>query len=543
MFSFLFLKKMSHWLNHDPFGVDRHARRQQDRQLAWNAVGAGLTALGGYAMYRLSSSKKMSRKRKASGDLDPIGWHGRNKIARTDRGPDRRRRRRRRRTPMPGEAGGSNWQGTPVTPQSLKKSGTSSSSFPENNSVMPRNAVARRRDARGRFVARARVRRARRYIVYRKKSFSKVSRKGRRKSSRRRYSAKGKLKRRISFAKYGSVKTREDGSTITDPQCCYIGHAIAFGQLYESICRAIIRELFRQKGELITDWTDEWMGNVNTMSLIYKYGLPSAMNLSQASVNFPSATSYTALADLLMVSFKANLAPSTTSVSFVVYDIWLAEQTDSTHTVALINFNQCSLNFFVKSTLKVQNATHAADTDENDQFTDIHNRPVVGKVYQSKRQLTGFIPNSRYLRGFNEVGYQGYLANYVSGLIRATNATTLVYQTKKPPPGYFFNANASYVKVSPGQIKTFRWTYKKTFNSSAFLSKFSMGAHPAGPLADRQYPIGPAQMIGLEKEIDIRTVNESNIVLGYQINQSYCCALTKRLPKATTIMDVTAFTP
>lgn len=464
-------------------------------------------------------------------------------IPQKDMAVARKRRRSKLRTPEPGVAGGSNWRGSQSqrTPQSLPRNNLASS-FPGNNSVMPVNAVGRRRDARGRFVARRRVRRTRRVTFYRKKSFKKVSRKGRGKFSKRRGSSQRRLAKKVSFAKFGSIKAREDGGIVQDSQCVYIGHAIAFGQLYESICRAVIRELFRQKGENIVDWTDHWLGTSLHMVLAYKYGLPNATTLSTATVTFVQPASYSDLANLLLVSLKANL---TTSIGYVIYDMWLGEAVDSSNTVALINFNQCMLNFYVKSELKVQNATHAADVDENDQYTDIHNRPVVGKVYYSKRQMAGFLPNSRVHRGATaEPSYESYLANYTSGIIAATNSTTLSFQTKKPPAGYYFNANTSYTKISPGQIRTYRWTYRKAFNGSTFLSKFSgqfTGAH--GTAIKAVYPIGPAQMVGLEKEIDIRSANETDIVVGFQITQTYCCAITKRVPKAGKILDVTVYDP
>lgn len=41
---------MSHWLNHDPFAVDRHAKRHQDRQAMYNLAGAGLLGAANYIM-------------------------------------------------------------------------------------------------------------------------------------------------------------------------------------------------------------------------------------------------------------------------------------------------------------------------------------------------------------------------------------------------------------------------------------------------------------------------------------------------------------
>lgn len=522
MFSFLFLEKMSHWLNHDAFAIDRHARRHQDRQMAWNAVGAGVVGAAAYAggRYFFSSPKKSMPSTYRSG------------YQRLPRRPQKRRR------------SGSDLPLTP--PQSERKKarkdvGNSGQvpalSFPENNSGMPaRNARqravrGRARGAGGRFARRRPVRRLRRVVVYRKKSSKKLSR-----SSRSKFSAKRRQKT-VSYSKMGSVLTREDGGTISDTQCVYIGHSIAFFQVFQSVCRAVIRELFRQKGELIVDWTDHWLGAAGEMTISYKYKYPSANSLDQVNLALTAATSYAGLADLLRLSIIGNFTGVNTGQ--VIYDVWLRDTAAPTVVHGLVNFNQCTFYFFVKSTLKVQNATHAADVLENDQYTDIHNRPVVGKVYHSKRQLSGFLPNSRPLRGsVAEVGYQSFLGDFVGGLIKASSSLNCAMQTKKPPPGYFFNANATFTKLAPGQIRRYSWIYNKKMNGSNFLQKFCNYVNLAHT-GVQSVPIGPAQMIGLEKEIDIRTADESSVVVGYQLDQSYCCALRKHAPKATTIMDIT----
>lgn len=441
---------------------------------------------------------------------------------------------------------------TPVTPpRSTKKNQrppadtdlvlyqASPSSFPQNNSGMParnaRSRAARRRPRRnGRFAGRRAVRRRRPTVAYRKKVGKRVSRRSRRSYNQTSFKKKG---RPVSYAKFGSVKTVEAGGVLTDPQCLYIGHAVAFAKLYEAIARACVRELFRLKGEHIVDWTNRWNMDADmTMNLHYHYGIPQATTLLLGGFTLTVDTTYEQVATALKAALISDLVAGN---PYVIYDMWFSVVTDSdgTQVVASINLNQCSLNFFVKSKLKVQNGTLAAGTvdADDDQFTDIHRRPLLGKLYRSKRQLTGFIPNSRN-RESAEASYTGFLASASTGLILAQNATSAIQQTRKPPAGYYFNANASGIRIEPGVIRTFTWSWNKKINFSTFMLKYpdylSFTASAREPVT-----IGAAQMVGLEKELDTRSL-ENEISVGYQLDQTYCCALTKKIPKATALLEV-----
>jgi len=362
-------------------------------------------------------------------------------------------------------------------------------------------------------------------------------------NSRRKFRNKGrskrsrvtKKKRKVNFAKKGSIFKWETGGTLADAQSIYLGHTLAWQYVWGSAMRAVIRELFRQKGEHIVSWQDYWLGGVTTMRISFKYGDLDVNSLTQANYDFPATTTYETLAAGLGNAIIAALAGVTRGT---IYDIWMNEQAGSLATVALVNFNQCTLHFAANSTLKVQNATLGGVVDDgDDEVTDIHNRPIVGKVYKSKKAHTGFIPAARYLRGTAEVGYQSYLGSSSTGLITARNATTLIQLTKKPPAGYFFNATAKGVKIHPGVIKYDKWSWSKDFNGSTFLNKFSPFVIIA-VTGNQSIPIGPAQMFGLEKEIDTRS-GETNISCGYQIDQTYMCAITHHVPKCVALMSVT----
>lgn len=442
---------------------------------------------------------------------------------------------RRRITPPPVASSQST-----LTPASLPRrrrlvstgSGSSDSivSFLQNNMPQRNGRVGRRRrrlprrNVRGAAGRRRRVQRRVRSVRRRKATGGKTFRRYVRKAA----------KKGVSYTKRGAIYRYEDGAVVSDPQCVYLGHSVAWALLYQSLCRAIIRELFRIKGEHIVDFRDYWLGGVTELRISYKYGVPNATTLSQGTYDFPATTTYEGLAQGLYASFVGSFALGS---NYVLYDVWMNEQIDPKQTVALLNMNQCKVHFSVQSTLKIQNAT-LGSVDGDDEYTDIHNRPVVGRFYQGKRQLTGFIPSSRYLRGTVEAGYTSYLGSPTTGLIYAANASTLIQQTKKPPPGYFFNAKASGIKINPGQIRKFRWNWNKSFGVTTFLQKFP--DYVAVDLSTKEpVTIGPAQMVGLEKEIDTRAVTENNISLGYQIQQTYSCALTFTIPKVVPFVTVT----
>jgi len=405
------------------------------------------------------------------------------------------------------------------------KKGKQSSGSNNPLSFLKKNMPLRLRGGNGR---RRRLPGRRRPVVVRRRKF-------RNKRRSKRSVTKKKRKMKVNFAKKGSIFKWETGGTLSDAQSIFLGHTLAWQYVWGSAMRAVIRELFRQKGEHIVSWQDQWLGGVTTMRVSFKYGDLDVNSLSQGNYDFPASTTYETLAAGLGNAIITALAGVTRGN---IYDIWINEQVSPSATVALVNFNQCTLHFACNSTLKVQNATLGGVDDIGDELVlDIHNRPIVGKVYKSKKVHTGFVPIARYIRGTAEVGYQSYLGSVSTGLITARNATTLNPLTKKPPAGYFFNATAQGVKIHPGKIKYDKWSWSKDFNGSTFLNKFSPFVIVA-VTGNQSIPIGPAQMFGLEKEIDTRS-GETNISCGYQIDQTYMCAITHHVPKCVALMSVT----
>lgn len=384
----------------------------------------------------------------------------------------------------------------------------------------------------------------RRRAVRRRPTFTR-SRKARSKKVFRRNVRKGfkkyrKPKRRqafVSYVKRGSVKTVENGGILSDPQCLFLGQSLAFNQMYDAVCRAIIRELFRQKGELITDFTDDWLGGAIQFRISYKYGLCGSTGLSQGTYDFPATTTYEGLAQGLKNSFISNFS---TGLEYTVYDIWMNCQVSPFETVAIVNLNQCDIHFYCKSMLKIQNGTSGklgTVEEDDDQMTDIHRRPVVGKIYYQPRQISGFLPNNRPNRGATtEPLYTGYMGDCDTGIISAVNADSLTVDTKKPPPGYFFRASARSVVIQPGEIKRFYLKYSKKMSSQSWWTKLADFV-TVSPVGTQQVPLGNAVMVGLEKEIDTRST-EADISIGYQIEQTYCCALRLVMPKAARLLEV-----
>lgn len=445
-----------------------------------------------------------------------------------EEGPARKRRRYDKDPPTP-------------PPENIGGRNKRQRSFPVNNSMFYRRRYARRRPAVVRRRPAGRGFRRSRQVARRVAGRRVV---GRKPVVRRRFVRYGRIGRRgkrfnrryVNFAGLGSLKRVENGGTVTDAQAVYVGQALAWNELHSSICRALVRALFKMKGEDITNWDNNWLGGVTTLRISYRYGAPLATALTQANYDFPATTSYAALADGLRDSI---INAFSNTEQYQIFDMWLNEQVSPAQTQAYLNLSECSFTYYFRSSIKIQNRTLAGTTvvdDEDELANDITNNPLVGRIYMSKKQLTGFLPMTRDRTG-TEANYDSYLANANSGLISAINSETLITETVKPPAGYFFGAKSVPLKVKPGQIKSFSIKQMRTMTFKHFYTKYSYFVGTALADTAHQIAIGPALMVGLEKQLDTRTT-ENPILIGYQIDQTYAACVNKHTPRAAAILDV-----
>lgn len=337
-----------------------------------------------------------------------------------------------------------------------------------------------------------------------------------------------KMRTESSYAKYGSIKKVEHGGVYNDSECVYIGHStFAHEQVIPGVCRAIVRELVKQMGQDFVGWEDTIKTAVTQLQLSYRYYLgPTDNSLTQVNVAVTANMSMFDLAQALYTSW--NLIFGTTT--HYIQDIWINEVAGSLQTMATIRAFQFDLDILCVSTLSLQNRTLAGTgAGENDQeMTDISNNPLVGKMYEGR--YTGFIPDYRENL---ELNYTGYTSNPQTGLILAKASQSLIAQTKKPPPAWFFHNCKKTAKavLAPGIIRTNTIRKRQKMSLHSFLGRMARQIGAAQNTNIVNY-MGNSTMFGLEKALNSRAT-EADISVAYELNQKFCIAGNYRKMTAT----------
>lgn len=328
-----------------------------------------------------------------------------------------------------------------------------------------------------------------------------------------------KTKRADKYALYGSVKRFETGGILNDANCVYIGHATwPHEQIVPAVCRALVRQLFKQRGNDFVSWTEGILDATGTLDLIYTYyiGPESATKLTR-TINLTVNQTYLNIAETLYNDWKTNFNAQT----HILDEIYLITGGAGTDVQAKVRCREFHLDIYCESTLSLQNRTLAGTgVGENDQeMTDISNNPLIGRLYNGP--WNGFIPD---FRDSTEVGYQGYTCNPQNGLILANAANSLTDETKKPPPGYFFGncKKSSRAVLEPGIIrKHFIKSFKRcTLIDFMAMLRLEIDLAIVGN-TEAVTKGGQAAMFGLEKALDSRQ-SEADISVAYEINQKYC---------------------
>jgi len=346
------------------------------------------------------------------------------------------------------------------------------------------------------------------------------------------------VKRRKSVKKlpgFTNCYTQECGGVNSDPQCTYLGHSIALRQIMFAFSRSLVHKLYQTNGVDIIAFESVPLNNISTAIRIYFRirDVNSAAATTQYFITATVGASYHEMAVDLATELFLRLTPTTE-----LYDIWLTtDYTDDDATKSVLQFQNMKFNFHMTSMLKLQNTTEAATATDPLLGTNVSANPLSGKRYTKKS--TGFVPTFRGTAA--EASYKSFLADGLNGLITANNLHSALVQTKKPPPGSYFEARATNVMMGPGDIIIDRLSYGFNKSPQDLLRKLR-GAFSHDGVLNNTGPIGEAHMYGMERLIDCR-VAEPSIKLSYQLEQTYKASITYRKKKVIVpMLSVTAIT-
>lgn len=346
------------------------------------------------------------------------------------------------------------------------------------------------------------------------------------KMSKRIVKSKGRRRgRKAGHKAYVTTITNEWGGVQNDPQACYTGHGIGSNQFLQSLCRALVYQLYKKGGYDIADFDDTPpCGVTTTMFIIIRYRLRATQTaLVESTVTVAANGSYKNNAEGLAVNL-VTLGPTNE-----LFDIRLSMlNTDEDKTLSVMLFKEITLNFKWVSELKIQNTTLAATTvvGNEGEVTNVSSNPLTGKLYTKKG--CGFDPRSR---GTNVAiaNYKSFIPHKDSGIISANSSLSANNSSRKPPAGSFFAAKAVKRMMSPGQIIIDKQSWTVKGNMDNLAQRY--GSSYTDNVASKNN-LGTSRMYGLEKLLDTRT-SEPNINISFELVQNYHCGVSYRKKRVT----------
>lgn len=334
--------------------------------------------------------------------------------------------------------------------------------------------------------------------------------------------------KKVKISKYsgknGVVSKQEFGSSISDANAVYLGHALPLRLLQNHLARNIVKVLYTKAGNEIPAWESgppfdaleqhliqvEWYSNVNSTTGILTNTTASG-----------TGNSYDTIAGRLNdVLAGVQVGNTAGPVRFGVITLFSISGTDR-RVMSQINMQRVHVDFIFNSQLKIQNVTEASTGEEaNDELvTHVEANPLIGKHYYRTEWKNGF--DVHWRPGAN-INWIGFYANPVSGIIEsgADDANTGTGQSyNKPPPPFAFNTTMSDgVQIQPGEIKTSFINFKTHIMWQNMYDKvYKM--YTDNSALTRVINFGTAKMVGLEKLLDSRLASDANVTLQFEVMQ------------------------
>lgn len=334
---------------------------------------------------------------------------------------------------------------------------------------------------------------------------------------------------------YDSAKVMEYGGHVSDQNAVFVGHGTAKDQVPQAVCRAIIKHLFFKASEAFVDWNDTVVNTTGSKEIFYLWRVSheTVAGATTSTIVIANNATYDAIATQLYNSFLTAFTSTNTHDILSIFLIDRGITGTGYETLAKIIFADTKVSWKVTSELAIQNQSVANGSDDQDETSNaITNNPLKGILYKTKKAC-GFEPRSRLPA--NEPNYDGYVADYDSGVILAKNAESNVLQTIKVPPPKFFGASGRNVFLGPGSIVVDKFSYTRTMDFFKFVHMYNNQLTVAGTTGLED---GQAHMFGLEKLLDTRET-ETNMKIGFQITQSYSASITmKKRPKLNPLYSV-----
>lgn len=265
------------------------------------------------------------------------------------------------------------------------------------------------------------------------------------------FDKKAKADQFAMYTKNGVVSTREVGILCRGQQPSrpvIIGHA-THANYYDIVTlffRGLVREIFNKGGVQILDMETDSPGSYN-MFITYVNGDSTAgeSTYSQAC----SGLSYIGVANALRTNFLPIVGSISGLKQFYIESVDLRIGTER---IAKLDYRDSYVNIKAKSSLKIQNRTVAAGTDEDANSTEnVANQPVYGKCYEGKGN--GLL--TRVDSQAASIGKSLNCSEFGSNVIAYAPGTFDYWLDEPPLPSLFTPyPKCSSARIEPGYIRT-----------------------------------------------------------------------------------------
>lgn len=347
---------------------------------------------------------------------------------------------------------------------------------------------------------------------------------------------RGKFKKGYSLARSKFdvacvTYTQEKGTTVTNSDCVYIGHAVAVRVLLKTVLGALVKKLFTKAGHRVASLGEKFQGqllasHVGTDTLIrtqFRTGQDGPV--STQDVICGADQTY----EEIIENLKAQLLGAGSTVT--EYEFIQMQLVVGSHMAASISMVDCYIKCDYWSKLNVQNQTKGAGSLD-DQMTDVTNNPLEGRSYWGFG--TGFTPKL-YDPVLALTAENNFVADFADGIIsfdvNGTNVSSEMKNVlKRPASAAMFGGcrKMGKVRLSPGGIKRGVLKGEIAMDYNKLLRKLLPHLRATTAAAENQRAwLGTCELFGLEKLCRTGT-GDQDITVGVEVNQSYRCAVYER---------------
>lgn len=358
----------------------------------------------------------------------------------------------------------------------------------------------------------------------------------RRAKKRRRIGRRRKTKKKPTMGhciSKGVSRTTEVTGTLSDPDCCYIGHAAVVPVTFiNEMAKVVMKKLFQRAGISVTNWDDVFPDMSPTASDIIihiysadgtSYGTPGTFTSGTDTFSSICQTLNTAF---FQYSHNTNIADQTVMLKRVTLSY--VPSTGVQNLQSTVYLDEETVHFVVHSRMKVQNRTLSSGSSPSGDAENVANNPLEGKLYDFDRVPKTSVDWLTPLQ----------LWNYDYGTIKVGAAAfNAKAQAKEPPSGRLFTNVKKTTKIilQPGQMKesVIYYTISKKVNSVLI---WCQNYYDASAYTNK-FP-GPCQVIALEDVININA--SESISIAFEVNRKIGCYLTSKRISSTQSAYVSA---